>query len=325
MATVIYYDVFDFPLTFAEVYKYLVNPKRLSLNLNQERFNLNECNECNAIDIAEELEKMAKAGIIDHKNGFYFMPGREGLYEKRIEKDKLAGKKWKIFLRMAKYLQVAPYLRAVLVSGSLAANNSEPKSDFDVFIVIKSGRLYTGRLFLWLISSVLGVRRGRFDVIAPDKLCFNHYITDDNLELTHRSLYIAQSLANMKPVIIAGGILEKFVASNRWANSYCYNFRPATIYRNVRTNKVLLALAGTEEAVLNNFLGDLLEKILRAFQQKRIKNNPATYESGGRIIFNDKELEFHPRSFERTVINNYNNKLKKAGISNILENESGLS
>jgi hypothetical protein len=225
---------------------------------------------------------------------------------------------------MAKYLQVAPYLRAVLASGSLAANNPEPKSDFDVFIVIKSGRLYTGRLFLWLISSVLGVRRGRFDVIAPDKLCFNHYITDDNLELTHRSLYIAQSLANMKPVIIAGGILEKFIASNRWANSYCYNFRPATIYRNVRVNKVLFALARTEEVVLNNFLGDLLEKILRAFQQKRIKNNPATHESGGRIIFNDKELEFHPRSFERTVINNYNNKLKKAGISNILENESGL-
>src|SRR3989344_8705468 len=272
-ATILYYDSFNFPLTFAEVYRYLINPKRFSAK-KEETISIE------AAEIAVELDKMARAAIIGHKNGFYFMPGKDELYERRIEKEKLANRKWKKFTAIVKYLQFAPYLRAVFASGSLASNNLEMKSDFDVFIVIRSGRLYTGRLFLWLISSVLGVRRGRFDVIAPDKLCFNHYITDDNLELTHRSLYIAQSLANMKPVIIAGGILEKFAASNRWANSYCYNFRPATIYRNVRTNKVLLALAGTEEVVLNNFLGDLLEKILKAFQQKRIKNNPATYESG---------------------------------------------
>lgn len=86
----------------------------------------------------------------------------------------------------------------------------------------------------------------------------------------------------------------------------------------------MLGLAGAGEALLNNFFGDIFEKTLMAFQQKRIKNNPATYESGGRIIFTDKELEFHPRSFERVVIDNYNNGLKKFGIYGIEENDSGL-
>src|SRR3990167_4678361 len=296
-ATILYYDSFNFPLTLAEVYKYLVNPKRFSAKKDSLAVKVE------ALNIAVELENMARVGLIGHKNGFYFMPEKDDLYERRIEKDKLANRKWKKFLTIAKYLQLAPYLRAVLASGSLAANNPEPKSDFDVLVIIRSGRLYTGRLFLWLISSVLGARRGRFDVVAPDKLCFNHYLTDDNLELSHRSLYIAQSLANLKPVIDRGsGTLQK---------KYLTPF--------------MLALARIGEVTLNNFFGDFLEKILRTFQQRRIKNNPATYESGGRVIFSDTELEFHPRSFERVVIDSYNRGLKKFGVSGIAEMDSGLT
>lgn len=319
-ATILYYDSFNFPLTFTEVYKYLINPKRLTSN---HAVASNEVN-VEAVEIAGELDNMARAGLIGHKNGFYFMPGRDDLYERRIEKDKLANRKWKKFLAIAKYLQLAPYLRAVFASGSLAANNPEPKSDFDVLVTIKSGRLYTGRLFLWLLSSLLGARRGRFDVVAPDKLCFNHYLTDDNLELSHRGLYIAQSLANLKPVFVSDRVLGQFIASNKWANSYCYNFRPVSSYRKVKPNRTMVVLARMGEIILNNVIGDTLEKMLKIFQQKRIKNNPATYESGGRIIFTDKELEFHPRSFERMVIDNYNNGLKKFGVLGVEESDSGL-
>lgn len=321
-ATILYYDSFNFPLTLAEVYKYLVNPIRF---LRHAVFNGHAVS-ISSSDIAVELDSMVKAGLIGHKNGFYFMSGKNGLYERRIEKDKLANRKWKKFMALVKYLQFAPYLRAVFASGSLAANNPESKSDFDVFIVVRSGRLYTGRLFLWLISSLLGARRGRFDVVAPDKLCFNHYVTDDNLKIYNRSLYIAQSLANLKPVIISNGILDKFIASNnKWGNSYCYNFRQVSSYRNVRRNRFMLGLAKCGEVSLNNFFGNILEKMLMVLQQKRIKNNPATYESGGRIILTDKELEFHPRSFEKVVINNYNNGLKKFGVFGVEENDSGLT
>ena len=317
-ATILYYDAFNFPLTLAEVFKFLINPERLSLKTDS-------ATDIRAGNVAYELDRMVKTEIIGHKNGFYFLPGKDELYERRIKRDKLANRKWKRFLSTAKYLQLAPYTRAVFAGGSLAANNPEPKSDFDVFVVIKSGRLYTGRLFLWLISSFLGARRGRFDVVAPDKLCFNHYVTDDNLEIYNRSLYIAQSLANLKPVIVSNMVLDKFIASNKWANSYCYNFRQVGSYRNIKPDKFMLGSARCGEVLLNNSFGNLLEKILRVFQQKRIKNNPATYESGGRIIFTDKELEFHPRSFERVVIENYNSGLKNFGVYGIEENDSGLA
>ncbi|MBI3274348.1 MAG: hypothetical protein HYZ69_04355 [Candidatus Colwellbacteria bacterium] len=272
-----------------------------------------------------ELASLTRTETVGFKNGFYFVNGRDNLYGERIEKDKLANLKWKKFLRKIKYLQAAPYLRTVFASGSLAANNPEPKSDFDVLILIKSGRLYTGRFFLWIISSILGSRRGRFDLIAPDKLCFNHYLADNNLELSHKSLYVAQSVINLRPVIFSDKILESFSTANGWVSGYCYNFKQVGKYRTARPVKTLILLAKCGEFILNNKFGDVVEKLLKAVQQGRIKKNPATYESGGRIIFTDKELEFHPRSFERSVINNYNIAIKKMSIFGVMEEDSGLS
>ena len=82
----------------------------------------------------------------------------------------------------------------------------------------------------------------------------------------------------------------------------------------------------TAETILNSFLGDGLEGWAKKYQQKRIKNNPATYERGGRVVFNDNELEFHPRSFESFAIDKYHDGLKKLGIiSYIKEKDSGLT
>src|SRR3989338_7102624 len=117
-ATILYYDSFNFPLTLAEVYKYLVSPMRLLMSdLNKGRSDI----KIGAVEIAIELDNMARVGLIGHKNGFYFMPEKDYLYERRMEKDKLANKKWKKFLAIAKYLQVAPYFRTVFASGCLPA------------------------------------------------------------------------------------------------------------------------------------------------------------------------------------------------------------
>ena len=161
-------------------------------------------------------------------------------------------------------------------------------------------------------------------MVAPDKLCFNHYLADNNLELTHKSLYIAQSLNNMRPIIAYDNMLDDFSGANKWAHFYCYNFKSPSEYRRTRVSSMMISFSKFGEAILNNVVGDLMEKFLRNVQQKRIKNNPATYESGGRIVFNENELEFHPRSFERVVIDNYNNKLKKIGVLGIIEKDSGL-
>lgn len=319
LATLIYYDILDFPLTFFEVHKFLINPGRLSQTPSPGTISLSQ--------VVKDLESLVEDGLIVSKNGFYFLPGRDDLYELRIKREKIAAQKWKKFLRIAKWFQSVPYLRAVLASGSLAINNTEDESDFDVLLAAQSGRLYTCRMFLCLVASLFRARRTRTDLFAPDKFCFNHYITDGNLNIKYESLYNAQTYANLKPVLVRGRIFNRFYGDNVWLNKYIYNFKPTEdfVLRTVSSSFFISAIGKTGELILNSFIGDKIENWFKKYQQKRIKNNLATYESGGRVIFNDNELEFHPRSFESFAIEKYNQGLKRFGIiSHTEEKDSGL-
>lgn len=320
LATLVYYDILDFPLTLFEIKKYLINPARFKV-LPQP------VGEISLGDIQKELDSLIRGNRINQKNGFWFLKGRDILYEKRMEKDKIAAIKWKKFLKISKWFAIIPYLRGIMAGGSMAYNNTTKDSDFDVLVIAKSGRLYTCRIFLSFIASLFGARRKRFDLIAPDKFCFNHYLTDDNLSISHESLYNAESYANLKPVLIKEALFKRFYGDNIWLNKYVYNFSPADnfVLRKIKPFFILTIFSKIKEFFLNSFLGGWLETLLKHFQQKRIKNNPATYESGGRVVFNDNELEFHPRSFEKTLLAKYNEGLKKLGIFAGEEKDSGLN
>ncbi len=320
LATLVYYDILNFPLTLIEVYKYLVNPSRLSL-ANQPTKDLQ------LSDIQEELEGLTRLNLVNQKNGFYFLPNRQDLYGLRIEKMKLADQKWKKFLRVVWWLQAAPYVRGIFASGSMAMNNTEPESDFDVLMIIKSQRLYTARLLLLGLTSFMGTRRKPYELIAPDKLCFNHYLTEDSLQVKHDSLYNAQSYAHLKPVFVSKDVFDKFFSENRWINKYLFNFQPSYDFlrRSIKRNSFLLFIAKIIEKILDTKLGEWVEYRAKVYQQNRIKKNPITYDGGGRVVFNDHELEFHPNSFEKFLINKYNHAIKKLGIiAPFEEKDSGL-
>jgi hypothetical protein len=318
-ATLALYDIFDYPLTMSEVYQHLVNPVRL------DKF-LPKTSQITLGDIADKLDDLVKLGQIWHYNGFYFLSkNRQSIYDTRISRDKISARKWKKLLKLAKWFWAVPYLRGMFVSGSLAVNNSTEQGDFDVLIVAKAGRLYTCRFLLLLTASFLGARRKRYDNIAPDKFCFNQYITDDHLNIKFESIYTAHIYTNLVPILIKNDIDEAFYAQNAWLNKFIYNFYPQSFQkRQVVGPKILNGIAMIRERILDTPIGDFIERILRWYQQKRIKQNPVTYESGGRIIFDDYQMEFHPKSFEIKFINEYNQQIKKLGLSVMMENNSGL-
>ncbi len=319
LATIAYYDILEFPLTLPEIYKYLVNPSRVSI-LNKP------IGEFTQEDVGKQLENLVKLNFIGNRDAFYFLGDQSSLYEIRRERAKIAEEKWIKFLDISRRLRLVPYIRGIFASGSMSMDNTDLDSDFDVLVIAVPGRIYTARFLLLVLASVFRSRRRWFDRKAPDKLCFNHYITEDNLHIEHHSLYNAQSYAHLKPVSVPRELFEKFFTANNWINKYLYNFKP--VYddqRTIASNKFLLGLAKFFELILNSKLGDWTEAWVKRYQQGRIKRNPATRNSGGRIIINDKELEFHPNSFERYLIDKYNQSLKNLGIlAPYPEKDSGL-
>src|SRR3989344_3085215 len=262
LATLVYYDILDFPLTLIEVHKYLINPGRLS----RLSFGVGDIDLAN---IRRELNKLTNPGLISEKNGFYFLAGRKGLYDVRMERQKISDQKWKKFLRLIKWLTFIPYVRGYLACGSTALGNATQNSDFDVFVICSGRRLYTCRFFLWFVSSLLRVRRKPSERVAPDKFCFNHYITESDMFLKYQSLYTAQLYSNLKPVFISAGLYEKFYSSNLWINNYLYNFKPQKdfVRRSIKPIFLFSIIARVGEAVLNSALGNMLESILKKYQQ----------------------------------------------------------
>jgi len=321
LATLTYYGLFEMPLTMIEISKYLINPGRLT--------KLTEgVGDIALHDVADEVDHLVKIGLVKEHNGFYAVtPDMVRWYERRIEREKIAAQKWKKLLRIARWFQAVPYVQAVFVSGSLAVSSAGPKSDFDVLVVASSGRLYTCRVLLSLAASLFGARRTKDDKVAPDKFCFNHYITDSHLRIEHESLYNAQTYVNLRPIFSRGDIVDRFYQKNSWLNKFVYPFAAdrRAIRRSVEPSSLLRFVALVGEYFLDTALGDWIEAKLRSYQQERIRFNPVTYEPGGRTIFTDEQLEFHPHSAEAGLIERYNKSLKSLGIMVCKEEtDSGL-
>lgn len=319
LATLAYYDGLDYPLSAFELCRYLVNPQRLKPHIES-------LEDITLEDIYEAVEELLEKGQIKEENGFYFLTGRTGLSTLRLEREKISAQKWRCCLNRAYWLQMAPWIRGMFVSGSLALGTTGPESDFDILVLVEPGRLYLARLFLSGITSLIGARRTRYETVAPNKFCFNHYLTTDVLNIKHESLYNAQTYAHLVPMAVSPALAGKFFAENLWINKFVYNFTPhqQTIRRTVRPSRFLRSLAKIIEFIFQRRIGDTLDRLAREYQQKRISTNPATHAAGGRVIYTNTELEFHPHSFERTILDHYNATTHKLGVSMNSEPDSGL-
>ena len=320
MATLVYYDVLDRPLTGWEVFRYLirlpeVRPIKRNLLKKVPTFR----------GLTSILCVLEKSKLINQKNGFYFLEGRSKIIKQRIERQKIADQKWKKAKRMIVLLQALPYIRMVAVSGSLAMNNTKEESDIDLLIITKTGRIWTCRALVTLYFHLIGQRR--HGNLTKNRFCLNHYITDQSLEIPWQSLYNAQTYAHLVPLWQERGLYRKFQKANKWINQYLVNYSISQKgYLNiVKDNKLLISIRKFKEWILNTWYGDLLESFLKKIQEKRIREEPLTFKSGGRVSFDDQQLEFHPDSPEKNILEKYNQKMEKLGLGELgKEKDSGL-
>lgn len=322
LSTIVYYNNLGQPLTCFEIYKYLVKPKNHShlTDVLNNGYGLLQVLDC--------LEKsLWLKEFIQHKNGFYFLIGKDNLMHKRILKNRIAIKKWKRVKRMSKILQLLPFIRMIAVSGSLAVNNTRKKSDIDLLIVAKQRRIWLTRALVTLTTHLLGVRRHK--TLTANRLCLNHYITDESLNIPFKSLYNAQTYARLTLLFQSGpsAVYQQFRKANSWINKYLFNNKEQKInLHTIRQSDFSDTVRGFLETVLGGSIGNILEKILKTYQSRRIRKDPMTEKVGGRVTFNDDQLEFHPDSPELKIIQSFNKKTFELGLLEYTNQEdSGLT
>lgn len=281
-ATVTYYDVMDFPLTAFEIWKHL-------LEYDRERPALTA--PVTLSEVWKVLHSGQLSGKVSEKNGLYFLNGREALIAKRIQGEKLSVGKLKRMRRLASVLAFVPYLRMVGATGSLAMKNGVKGSDWDMFVVLKSGKIWIGRTILTLFLHGIGKRRHGKKV--SNRACLNYFVTDDNLEIATKDLFSAHEYRFLIP-LLSFPLFQIFELKNRWIKTYKPNSTPTLLpgLWLVKETDFSGRVRGILEQAFDFFDG---EAWLRSWQQKKIERNPKTHLEGSLIEATDQALVFLPR------------------------------
>jgi len=344
LATIVYYDILDYPLTGFEVFLYLVKENGDVSDV--------ETRQClvstKIIDLLNTSEYLKKH--LEQKLGFYFLqkspppPLRKGeknppapfakgreidIVQQRLNRKKIWDQKWKKARKIFWIMQVVPFSKLIMGSGSFSLGNTRKDSDIDLMIVAKKGRIWTVRTFFTLLTSFLGVRRHKNK--TEDKICLNHYITDKSLRIPFESIYTAHLYCHILSVYNSEEdrkLFREFQEENKWMKKYLesYEFSNLEGFRSIKRNKILNSISKLFEFILSGKIGDYFEKKMSEIQTKRIKKDPLNMKKGGRITISNDQLEFHPNSHEANIIPEFNKRMKELKLFEFGEQkDSGLT
>lgn len=301
LATIIYYDGLQYPLTAFEVWKYLV---RTDYYLQAEVFKIS------LLDVIKSLNNGELAAYIAQKNGFYFLKGQDHLMEKRIASNKISFSKIKKLRRITMLLRFVPFVRMIGITGGLAMKNANLESDWDLLIVLRSGKIWTGRTLVTGLVHLLGKRR--YGKHVADRVCLNFFVTEDSLEVITKDLFSASEYMFLFP-IFGWQVYQRFQLKNHWIKNMKPNYdlnelKPLKILEDTPLSKNIRTWG---EAMLGF---TVLEKFFKKIEKKRIMLNPKTNQEGSLVYANDDALIFLPDPHGPKLFEEFKMKVNKLSV-----------
>ncbi|MGE0770881.1 MAG: hypothetical protein AB7K37_04150 [Cyclobacteriaceae bacterium] len=200
--TLCYFDLFDYPLTSPEVYYFL------------------QSNHVTAADVERMLVDLSSRGSVFRFGDYFLLRGDRSLVARRIKGNKEA-KRWMVKAeKMARLIHRFPFVRSVMVSGSLSKGYMDEHCDLDFFIVTASGRL-------WIARTLLALYKRLFLGGSHKLFCINYFVDEDALAIEETNIFTATELATLKP-LTGTAYFPKLISANPWMHRFLPNCRPAT-------------------------------------------------------------------------------------------------
>jgi hypothetical protein len=288
LKTLLYSDIFNFPLTKDELWRFLILDKKIT----KEAFE-------------KALHNLSE--FIVAKNGFYCMQGSEQSIVNRKKNLKEVHKKLLIARKAAFYLSFIPTVSFIGISGGLALENGDKDDDIDFFIITKKKTLFMTRLWILGLLEWLNLRRKRNGKTTMDKICVNLLIDETKLTwpTSKRDLYIAHEIVHLKPLFERNNMYEKFIVTNKWVGKFFPNRQEANHIlpgKKWRTNYYSLRFI--------NFLFSLFRfEILEKKMQKHYMKKHQTSE-----VVTNTFLAFHPIDYRSKTMMTLRLKCDKLGL-----------
>jgi len=288
--TIAFFDLFSYPLTGFEVWKYLGAKCELS----------------DVLEILEDITKkpplvpplqggqVEKRGQIESKNGFYFLAGREEIIKERMARYNYTDKKFKRVVWLAKIFKFIPWIKTIAVGNIIGTHNLKKESDLDLFIITEENRVWLTRFFCILITKILGLRPKPENM--QDKICLSFFISEDAMNLEkfmltrEKDIYFIYWLAGLVPVYDKDGIYNKFIGANGWIKNYLPNWGAGEV--NYRRDAGR-SFSRFYRDVVDMFFGGLerrIKEIQLEIMPRQIKD---IMNIDSRVVASDKIIKLH--------------------------------
>ncbi len=284
LATLEYFNIFEYPLTLIEVHRFLYFPKAKAVSLSQ---------------VQQSLETLEQEGVIVATNGFYHLPGNERHVGTRLWRYVLTERKMNRLRRVVKLLQIIPSITMVAACNSLGFSNGRATSDIDVFIVSRPKLLWFTRIKAIVLTSLLGVRLSGED--KQNKICLSFYITSDatNLESLRKQPedpYFVYWLASLVPVYGCQQY-DSLMKANAWLfeilpNYYTRNYHSRRYHA---PSSLMLTYRKAFQKILASPFGSFAETVSKKIQWRKLQPaiRQGAAEDNGHVVLSSSMLKFH--------------------------------
>lgn len=295
LITILYSDIFSFPLTKDEIWKYLISNKKIPF----EKFTV-------------ALKQLKQ---IEFKESYYALKNREEIVIERKKNLKELAKKQQLAKRISEKLSIIPSILFIGISGGLAAGNVTIKDDIDYVIITKKNTLYTTRILILILLQILGVRRFRNQKLASNTICVN--LLFDETEIgwfnNNKDVYTAREIAQIIPLFERNSMYDRFLHANSWINHFFPNI-PIAHNMDASGKKGIVSYQHESEKHIFskkiNFLlfNSIIETVILFLQVTYMKRHHSNE------IITKHFLAFHPNNYRTLVLAKLRLKIQQLGL-----------
>ena len=273
-----YYDVFDYPLTFDEVFIF-------SQGFSEDQ-------------VATELKKLTEDSVVYKVRNFYSLKNDT----ERVINREQGNKRAKVFTRKAikraKLISKFPYVRAVFISGSFSKGYVTLDGDIDYFVITKHNRMWFARTVLILYKKVFLFNSRKF-------FCVNYFLGEKDLKIDQNNVFTATEIFTLMP-IINKKIYKVLIEENQWSEEY-YDFNKIKNHDIIEYKSTFFQTI--LESFFNNKIGEKLDLYCMKLTLKRWERKfPDLPKIDFNIAFKSTRnvSKHHPSNFQKKVLDSYN-------------------
>lgn len=275
ISTMLYFSIFEYPLTLNEIFNY-----------------------SGFSDLAETQNTVASLSHLDllqTLNGKYFLSGNEQHIFHRETLNKRAATHYSIANRYTRLISKFPFVRGVLITGSLSKGCMERNGDIDYLIITEPNRLWLCRTFLTIYKKLILFNSRKY-------FCVNYYLDEESLHIPDHNIFTATEIACAKPAYNAD-MCNRFFASNSWVSKFYPSLKSENLFQvhgepSSLTKNVI-------EKIFNGTLGELADTCMMRLFIWRWKNKfKGEDQSRFEVNFRSRRnvSKHHPHGFQFKVL-----------------------